>query len=67
MSVFFVNQETESPDTQASNYDLFFTDREIYKKMGLLPSAFVKHGLIFNFTDSHSNKTPDPKSIKINS
>lgn len=36
-------------------------------KMGLSPSAFVKHELILNFTDSHSNKTPDLKSIKINS
>lgn len=35
--------------------------------MSLLPSAFVKHGLILNFTDSHSYKTPDPKSIKISS
>lgn len=35
-------------------------------KKGLPPSAFVKHGLILNFTDSHNNKTPDLKSIKIN-
>lgn len=35
--------------------------------MGLLPSASVKHELILNFTDTHSNKSPDLKSIEINS
>lgn len=45
----------------------FLGTGKFIKKMGLLPSASVKHELILNFTDTHSNKSPDLKSIEINS